>query len=41
MARKIIRTVTRIEREPVTDILGGIWLVTLVMGLLHLPSLLA
>lgn len=41
MARKMIRTLTRIEREPVTDILGGIWLVTLMLGLLNLPAFLA
>ncbi|WGH78525.1 hypothetical protein [Jannaschia ovalis] len=41
MARKIIRTVRRIERDPVTDVLGGVWLVTLLLGLLNLPALLA
>lgn len=41
MARKIRRTLTRIEREPLTDILGGVWLVTLLLSLLHLPALIA
>ncbi|WP_281493888.1 hypothetical protein [Jannaschia sp. S6380] len=41
MARKVLNVLTRIEREPVTDVLGGIWLVTLMVSLLHLPSILA
>jgi hypothetical protein len=41
MARKFFRTVARIEREPVTDVLGGIWLVTLLLGLMNLPALIA
>ncbi|MEL6585174.1 MAG: hypothetical protein AAFY65_04610 [Pseudomonadota bacterium] len=41
MARKLINTLSRVEREPVTDILGGVWLVTLLLSLLHLPSLIA
>ncbi len=41
MARKIKKTLVRIERDPLTDILGGVWLVTLMMSLLHLPSFLA
>ncbi|MGB3408087.1 MAG: hypothetical protein WBA67_11395 [Jannaschia sp.] len=32
---------SRIEREPLTDILGGMWLVTLMLSLLHLPALIA
>lgn len=41
MVRKIKNTFARIEREPVGDILGGVWLVTLLLSLLHLPSFLA
>ena len=38
MARRIKSKLSRIEREPLTDILGGVWLVTLMLSLLHLPS---
>lgn len=41
MARKIRESIARFEREPVTDILGGVWLVTLMLSLLHLPMLFA
>ncbi|WP_268884041.1 hypothetical protein [Jannaschia marina] len=41
MAQKIKQTLTRIENAPLTDILGGIWLVTLMLSLLHLPALVA
>ncbi|WP_259913462.1 hypothetical protein [Jannaschia sp. M317] len=41
MARKIRKTIRRVEREPLTDILGGVWLVTLMLSLLHLPALIA
>jgi hypothetical protein len=30
-----------LRREPVGDILGGVWLVTLMLGLMNLPSLMA
>ncbi|SDY95255.1 hypothetical protein SAMN05444004_104210 [Jannaschia faecimaris] len=39
MTRKIKNAVTRIENAPLTDILGGVWLVTLMLSLMHLPSL--
>jgi len=41
MARKIKNTWTRIERDPITDVIGGVWLVTLLLSLPHLPGLLA
>lgn len=41
MTRWFTSTLSRAEREELTDILGGIWLVTLMMGLLYLPSFLA
>ncbi len=41
MARRIKTRLARVEHEALTDILGGIWLVTLMMGLLHLPSFMA
>ncbi|SFI24689.1 hypothetical protein [Jannaschia pohangensis] len=41
MARKFKNTWTRIERDPITDVLGGIWLVTLLLSLPYLPGFLA
>lgn len=41
MARTIRKTLDAIGGEPVTDVLGGVWLVTLTFGLLHLPVLIA
>ncbi|MGB3553716.1 MAG: hypothetical protein WBA25_03635 [Jannaschia sp.] len=38
MARKLCGRLIRIEQAPVTDILGGVWLVTLMLCLLQLPS---
>jgi hypothetical protein len=41
MARKIIRAARSWEDDPLLDILGGTWLVALLLGLLHLPALVA
>ncbi|MEM8824278.1 MAG: hypothetical protein AAGF30_11755 [Pseudomonadota bacterium] len=43
MARKIrtIRTADLFKREPLTDILAGAWLVTVLLSLMHLPALVA
>ncbi|WP_371153468.1 hypothetical protein [Jannaschia sp. 2305UL9-9] len=41
MARKIKDKISQFEREPLTDVLGGVWLVTLMLSLLHLPTLIA
>ncbi|WP_275934909.1 hypothetical protein [Jannaschia seosinensis] len=41
MSKTIKQGWLRIEREPLTDIVGGVWLVTLLLGLLHLPSVIA
>ncbi|WP_280652834.1 hypothetical protein [Jannaschia formosa] len=41
MARRFTKTVEFLAEEPVLDVLGGIWLVTLLVGLLHLPTFLA
>lgn len=41
MAHRIKTSLTRLRHEPLVDILGGIWLVTLMLSLLHLPSLIA
>lgn len=41
MTRKIKTALTKIENAPLTDILGGVWLVTLMLSLLHLPSMIA
>lgn len=41
MIRKVKIALARIDREPVTDILGGVWLVTLMLSFLHLPALIA
>lgn len=38
MARKTKTLLARIEDAPLTDVLGGVWLVTVLLGLLHLPS---
>ncbi|MEM7490858.1 MAG: hypothetical protein AAF390_17205 [Pseudomonadota bacterium] len=40
MARKI-RLSDLLKREPLTDILGGVWLVTLLVSLMHLPAIVA
>ena len=39
MARKLKDAIVRIEDEPITDVLGGIWLAALMLSLLHLPLL--
>ncbi|CTQ32992.1 hypothetical protein [Jannaschia rubra] len=39
MTHKIKTTLNRVEAEPVMDVLAGVWLVTLLLSLLHLPSL--
>jgi hypothetical protein len=39
MARKIIHVIRERRDDPMMDILGGTWLVTLLFGMLHLPSL--
>ena len=41
MIRKVRKTFARIDPEPLTDILGGVWLVTLMLSFLHLPALFA
>lgn len=41
MTRKIRNAMNRIENAPLTDIIGGVWLVTLMLSLLHLPSFIA
>ena len=42
MARHTARIARVIRREEaVLDVLGGVWLVTLLLGLLNLPALLA
>jgi hypothetical protein len=38
MARTL-RKIATPEGEATRDLLGGIWLVTLLLGLLHLPAL--
>lgn len=38
MLKQILRTVTRAPDQLMVDVLGGIWLVTLVLGALHLPA---
>ena len=35
------KTAALVGKEPVTDILGGVWLVTLLLALLNLPTFLA
>ena len=37
MLRDIYRIVTRRGDQLALDVLGGVWLVTLVLGTLHLP----
>lgn len=39
MTRRFKTALTRIHREPLADIIGGVWLVTLLLSLLHLPNL--
>ncbi|PWJ20415.1 hypothetical protein [Jannaschia seohaensis] len=41
MARTIRKTFHLLKQEPVFDVLGGVWLVTLLLSLLHLPALVA
>lgn len=41
MVRSIAAALTRTRDEPLTDILGGIWLVTVLFGLMQLPTLLS
>ena len=41
MARTLKTSLTRLSDEPLGDILGGIWLVTVMLGLLNLPSLIS
>ena len=41
MAQKLQGIWRRVERDPVMDVLGGVWLVTLLASLLHLPLLVA
>ena len=38
MARRIRLNWQRIERSPAMDVIGGVWLVTLLSAMLHLPS---
>ncbi|MEM8850880.1 MAG: hypothetical protein AAGE03_12710 [Pseudomonadota bacterium] len=40
MARKT-RPSDLFKREPLTDVLGGVWLVTVLLSLMHLPSFVA
>lgn len=39
MARKIVFAVRRFEDRPMADVIGGVWLVSLLLGLLYLPAL--
>jgi hypothetical protein len=39
MARTVRRTARLIREEPLFDVLGGVWLVTLLLALMHLPAL--
>ncbi|MDB2407021.1 hypothetical protein N9W17_00630 [Jannaschia sp.] len=41
MARTFKEKLAILRREPVFDVLGGVWLVTLLVSLLHLPTFLA
>ena len=38
MLKDIYRIFTRSADQLALDVLGGVWLVTLVMGALHLPA---
>ncbi|MEM9798268.1 MAG: hypothetical protein AAF919_17385 [Pseudomonadota bacterium] len=35
------KTNRRFDRDAVLDVLGGVWLVTLLLSLLHLPGMIA
>ena len=41
MIHRVKTNLARIDLEPLTDILGGVWLVTLMLSFLHLPALIA
>ena len=41
MARTIKTRISGDRADRLADILGGVWLVSLMMGLLHLPALVA
>lgn len=39
MTRRLSAAILRFEDRPAADLIGGAWLVLLLLGLLHLPAL--